>query len=84
MPKRRAKVVVDRPIEVLAANGETALFLEPGRSKGTVVVFVEDGTWASLETFICPDGEEMLGPFAVVVKTDPDDGDEDDEDEDDE
>lgn len=84
MAGRKAKVIVNKPIEVLAANGETALLLEPGRSKGTVVIFIDDGTCVVLESLSCPEGEEMFGPLALVVKTDPWDDEEEESDMDEE
>jgi len=79
MAGRKAKVVVNKPIEVLAANGETALFLEPGRSKGTVVVSFAESVSVILESLSCPEGEEVFEPISVVVKTDPCDDEEEDD-----
>lgn len=85
MPKKRVKVIVDKPIEVLAANGETALVLEPGRRKGTVIVFIDDGIEVLFRDLTSPpSGEKMLGPIELFVKTDPwEDWDDDENNEDD-
>lgn len=84
MPEEHVKVIVDKHIEVLAANGETILVLEPGRSKGTVIVFIDDGIEVLFRDLTSPpSGEKMLGPIELFVKTDPwEDWDEDDEDND--
>jgi|FaiFalFF_MnMetaG_3_1042247.scaffolds.fasta_scaffold13914_2 hypothetical protein len=78
MPGRRPKmtVTVDRTIQVLAANGEPAILLRPGSSKGEVVV--EFDPFARV-VLACIAGmgvhEEELYDAIVTVETYSDDDD---------
>ncbi len=65
------KVVVDRPVVVLAANKEPVMLLRPGATKGCVVVEFEGaGTVILQEPLGCE--EELLDAVLVVYSDEPD------------
>ncbi len=73
MRKSQAVVVVNKPIQILAANGKPAVLLRPGSRKGTVVVEFDPEAEVILGY---PTGtgvfEEELFEATIIVETEPD------------
>lgn len=83
MYEPQAMVIVDKTIQVFAANGKPAIWLRPGSRKRTVIVEFESDAEVILAG---PTGtgvfeEELFPDVVVIVETEPDADEEDEEEE---
>lgn len=76
MPKPKASVVVDKPIQVLAPNGEPVMTLFPVRRKKAIVCVEFDGTATVTMQSLSGMGlwEEELHDVMLLVEAAPDNG----------